>query len=286
MKRMKLSYWLAALLVVLAGCTQPSPRFDSSESASADVPASASKESMAPTAKASPAPSPRADSNARLGTRWGEGLRSEVTTVEATRINPNRPDGTGVVYYDRTDGRNTSNQVALLTMPLANGRLEFSILDADGNKMPLSQQRGGQLHLSGKDGERYQLSFTNLGVMPYEIVATVDGLDVVSGKPGKLSNDGYVLNPGDTLNIEGFRKNQQEVAAFRFSSVKEAYASNTPAGDPKNTGVIGAAVFALTMNDAPKTKPDRARPPRPNAFPGDPAASDASSYAPSPTYKN
>lgn len=286
MKKIKLSCWLAAALMVLAGCTQRMPPFaPASESASESASASVSREAAAPAAKPSPAPPARADANARLGTRWGEGLSSEVTTIEATRINPERPDGTGLLYYDRTHGRFPDNQAPLLTMQLANGRVELSILDASGNKMPLRRQRDGQLHLSAKDGDRYQLSFTNLGSMPYEIVATVDGLDVISGEPGKLVNDGYVLPPGRTLNIQGFRKNQQEVAAFRFSSVKDAYASNTPTGDPKNTGVIGAAIFALAMKDTPQARPDRARPPRPNAFPGEPATQPPV-FAPTPTYKH
>ena len=73
----------------------------------------------------------------------------------------------------------------------------------------------------------------------------LDGLDVLSGKRGSVQNRGYVLRPGAVLGIEGFRKNSNEVAAFRFSKVDDSYAANTSAGSIANVGVIGTAVFDL-----------------------------------------
>jgi hypothetical protein len=43
------------------------------------------------------------------------------------------------------------------------------------------------------------------------------------------------------LTIDGFRLNQEEVAAFRFSSVPRSYAAQT--GSTRDVGVIGVAVF-------------------------------------------
>ncbi|WP_232467580.1 hypothetical protein [Burkholderia ubonensis] len=53
-----------------------------------------------------------------------------------------------------------------------------------------------------------------------------------------------MLYPGRTLTIEGFRKSQDEVAAFRFASVPDSYVANAKFGDTANVGVIGVALFA------------------------------------------
>ena len=278
----KFSLLIVSALVMLAGCTtQPRLAASSAEPTSTSrVVAEAA--AVAPAAKASSKPAQPAAGN-RLGTRWGEGLSSQVTVVDASRLTPNRPDGVATIYYDGKNAQATASNPGVLTMPLAGGRVEFAILDAAGDKMPLHRLRDGKRHLSGRNGDRYQLSFTNLGNTPYEIVATVDGLDVITGQPGSMDSGGYVLLPGRSVKIQGFRKDRREVAAFRFSSVDDAYASNTPAGSPRNTGVIGIAIFALALDEPDAPTPGRLDGERPNAFPGD-AAPDTS-FAPPPRYR-
>jgi hypothetical protein len=73
-------------------------------------------------------------------------------------------------------------------------------------------------------------------------VGTVDGLDVINGKPGTFDNRGYVLLPFATLQIEGFRTSTSAVAAFRFAAVADSYAAQT--GSARNVGVIGLAFFS------------------------------------------
>jgi len=285
--------WLSALaLIALAGCTTQMPRLSDSvrqapsAAASAAQPASSEAAPVTPSAD-SAHHATRPNANTRLGTRWGEGVESKVKTVRATRVTPDHPDGAAVIQYDAGRARNSSDAAALLTVPLANGRVELSIIDANGNKLRMHRQRGNDaIHLTGRDGEHYQLSFTNRGSVSYEIVATVDGLDVISGQPGTMSAGGYIIYPGRTLNIEGFRKNNSEVAAFRFSAVSEAYASNTPAGDPNNAGVIGAAIFEVKIDDGSDAPVKRAPPSSSgrNPFPGH--STSGSQYSPPPAYKN
>ncbi len=80
--------------------------------------------------------------------------------------------------------------------------------------------------------------------------------------------------------IEGFRKNEREVAAFRFASPDDAYASNSAAGDSRNLGVIGVALFEL---DAPASGRE-APADGPQAFPAD--ARNGGGYAPPPRYRD
>ena len=90
----------------------------------------------------------------------------------------------------------------------------------------------------------------------------MDGLDVLSGKPGSRYNSGYVLRPHSTLEIEGFRKSDSAVASFIFSSPGDSYAAHSDNGSVRNTGVIGTAVFELY-------DPTRRSDDSPEAFPAD-----------------
>ena len=76
----------------------------------------------------------------------------------------------------------------------------------------------------------------------FEVVASVDGLDVIDGKPADPNRRGYIVDPHDTLVIDGFRTSDAQVAAFRFGRVADSYAAQT-SGD-RNVGVVGLAIFA------------------------------------------
>lgn len=210
----------------------------------------------------------RADS--KLGTQWGEGLQDSVRKVDLKRISQS-PIQTIEIAYSAVPLRGTTVKEVMI----ADGRIGVSILNERGQKMPLIQQ-GTKVHLQGKSGERYQLFYHSYNQSrAYEIVATVDGLDVINGTAGSFRNGGYVLYPEQTLTIAGFRKSSSEVAAFRFAKPNDAYAANTQAGSIRNVGVIGAAVFMLNYT---KPMPKPINQSGPNAFPGE------KGYAPAPRY--
>jgi hypothetical protein len=223
-----------------------------------------------------------------LGTQWGEGRESRVTTVQAHRITPEQPDDVAQLLYGDADDVRAKVGYApqrQLNVLMAQGDVEWSVRDeAD---QPLALQRPRQdpndaLRIAGRQGARYILVFQNLSERGYEVVATVDGLDVLNGQPGSKSNTGYVLRPHAMLRIEGFRKSNAEVAAFRFAQVDRAYAANTPAGDVRNIGVIGAALFQLEMPGVQRAPRNGASTARPNPFPAD---GGSSPYAPPPDYR-
>jgi hypothetical protein len=71
---------------------------------------------------------------------------------------------------------------------------------------------------------------------------SVDGLSIMDGKSAKANGRGYVLELGEqSFDIPGWRLNDEEVAAFVFAAVPDAYASQM--GKPTNMGVIGATFF-------------------------------------------
>ena len=257
---------LIAGAALLAACSQM-PQAPRNESAAL---------SATPSAAAAPAP-------AQLGTQWGEGIESKTRSVVAKRLSA-QPDEVASLGYNeasavrRDAGQNPERRLNLL---LAQGDVEWSVLDEDARPLPLQRARrsADMFRLAGIEGARYTLRFRNLSDRSYEVIATVDGLDVLNGKPGSLRNGGYVLRPQQVLDIEGFRKSQSDVAAFRFAAPGRAYAANTEAGDVRNIGVIGAALFELEQPEAPRRARRDATPPQPNAFPAD------ASYAPPPRYR-
>jgi hypothetical protein len=112
----------------------------------------------------------------------------------------------------------------------------------------------GRNYVLGTLGARYALRVRNNTGRRVEVVATVDGLDVIDGKAGDyVSKRGYILAPWQTYDIEGFRLDMRNVAAFRFSTVPQSYAART--GDARNVGVIGVAFFAERHPDPPPPPP-------------------------------
>jgi hypothetical protein len=261
----KFATGLVAGAALLVACSQM-PQVPRSESAALSATPSA----------AAPAP-------VQLGTQWGEGIESKTRSVSAKRLSA-QPDEVASLGYNeasavrREAGNNPERR---LNLQLAQGDVEWSVLDESDRPLPLQRARRStdMFRLAGVEGSRYTLRFRNLSDRSYEVIATVDGLDVLNGKPGSLRNGGYVLRPQQVLDIEGFRKSQSEVAAFRFAVPGRAYAANTEAGDVRNIGVIGAALFELEQPEAPRRPRRETTPPQPSAFPAD------SAYAPPPRYR-
>ena len=65
---------------------------------------------------------------------------------------------------------------------------------------------------------------------------------MIDGKPADPNRRGYIVDPHDTLVIDGFRTSDSNVAAFRFGRVADSYAAQT-SGD-RNVGVVGLAIFS------------------------------------------
>ena len=125
--------------------------------------------------------------------------------------------------------------------PVAVPAVSVSLQTDDGHALPAVRHRG-QTFVAGEQGERYEIVVTNNTASRIEVVVTVDGRDVVSGKLGDFTKQrGYVLDPFGSVRIDGFRTSLEQVAAFRFSGVSDSYTARK--GTPQHAGVIGVAVF-------------------------------------------
>jgi hypothetical protein len=156
-----------------------------------------------------------------------------------------RPFATAMLSYN--DRRGVNAMANRLGSPevrqdaaIGTGAVTIAIHDANGNPLE-AVHAGNRTLVVGEAGQRYSIVLTNHTNHRFESVVTVDGLDVINGKPGNFDHRGYVLLPQATLEIEGFRQSNAAVAAFRFAAVGESYAAQM--GSARNVGVIGVGLF-------------------------------------------
>ncbi|HEY7725730.1 MAG TPA: hypothetical protein VH880_10365 [Anaeromyxobacteraceae bacterium] len=124
--------------------------------------------------------------------------------------------------------------------PARSGPYSMDLVDESGRSLPTFEHRG-RTWVLGRLGERYLLRVRNGTGRRVEVVASVDGRDVVDGRPASTEKRGYLVEPWGELTIDGFRLSRDAVAAFRFSSVPDSYAARM--GDARDVGVVGVAVF-------------------------------------------
>lgn len=179
-----------------------------------------------------------------LATGWGEEKDSVVSYRQFTRASC-KPIDTDVVFYNNPTGLEAMapNRTKVSgSEKMAGGLIEWGIKSGYGFLPTYREGRYGRRLVSGKQGSEYRIWIKNHGRSSLEVVASVDGLDVQDGKTASFSKRGYIVGPGKTLEISGFRTGYGSVAAFEFSGVADSYASLRH-GDTRNVGVIGLAVF-------------------------------------------
>jgi hypothetical protein len=108
----------------------------------------------------------------------------------------------------------------------------------------------GDTYVLGQLGARYTLRVSNHSGRRIEAVVSVDGRDVIDGRPADFRGKrGYLVPAWGSVDIDGWRISHAQAAAFRFSSVPDSYAART--GSAREVGVVGVAIF-----------PERYLPPR------------------------
>ncbi|MCW1924681.1 hypothetical protein OKA05_19100 [Luteolibacter arcticus] len=180
-----------------------------------------------------------------LATGFGESVKSPWNRQAFTR-ETSKPDGTGVVFYNNREGIEamTGSKWKMSSLETVAGeKLEWGLKGGFGYlptyKTWTSDERR---FVVGKHDSNYSIVLKNRCKSRLEIVLSVDGLDVIDGKPASFSKRGYVIAPDETLEVKGWRTNPETVARFKFSTVAGSYA-NLAHGDHRNVGVIGLAVF-------------------------------------------
>ncbi len=207
------------------------------QAASTAQPSHAAVETSGPVAEVTP-------ERPGLGTSWGEQVNAPISFSPFVRASSS-PWAEVALHYNDAEGvaahaAHLGSRPEPLQVFAGDGALSVSLTDAAGRTLPGFHARGRAL-IVGEDGERYKIVIRNTTPARFEVVASVDGLDVIDGKPAGPERRGYLVKPYDVLVIDGFRTSDLSVAAFRFGRVADSYAART-SGD-RNVGVIGIAMF-------------------------------------------
>jgi len=162
----------------------------------------------------------------------------------------------------------------------AGNLVDVTVIDRDTSAALPTYRHDGKLYIAGTPGHRYAVHMTNRTGARVLTVLSVDGVNAVSGETASAQQTGYVLDPYQSLEVDGWRKSLSEIAQFNFTALSNSYAART--GRPNNVGVIGVAVFREKQHPIEleqRERLSRAAPPPPSAnaapMPSDTARADA-----------
>lgn len=119
--------------------------------------------------------------------------------------------------------------------------MEIKIVQG-GRTLPTYHHNGQDFAEAPPEGA-YEIRLKNTTFARRLAVLSVDGVNVISGQDAGFDGPGYVLRPGETIHIKGWRRSDDTVAKFTFQPQEGSYANRTGRGT-QNTGIIGVAVFA------------------------------------------
>jgi hypothetical protein len=93
-------------------------------------------------------------------------------------------------------------------------------------------------------------------------IFSVDGIETLKGKAASEADNGYIVNPFSNIEIKGYRIDEKNVAAFKFSDLAKGYnivvgaekvdketGEVTHEKSSKNSGVIGVRVIEEKVDD-------------------------------------
>ena len=103
--------------------------------------------------------------------------------------------------------------------------------------------QNGSCFVESRNGTNYTLKVKNDNGFRVMAIVSVDGLDVITGKPAEETNTGYIVDAYSSTEIKGYRISDMDSAAFVFSSKGESYVANVEVGDVRNAGVIGVRII-------------------------------------------
>lgn len=109
----------------------------------------------------------------------------------------------------------------------------------------------GKLFIEAKKGSEYSIEVKNNTWQRILAVCSVDGLDILNGKPATENGNGYVINGYGALKADGFRVSDNQVAKFLFDYKGGSYAASKEDGSERNVGVIGVRIFTEKVKPPP-----------------------------------
>ena len=252
--KLVLTLGLSLVLVGLNACQGLNPQNGNSLNESSYGYAGTARGLASPPARAKAAER-RMEDRPGLATHAGSEVYSSVQDTAFYRKSAGAPDAVDSFHYNDEEGAKVmmggeagginkhrgyfeaAND--LLSVALVNGRWE----GADPYPWITSRSMPGHKVVVGSSGADYAINLENKSKHRVEVVASVDGIDVLDGKSASVQKRGYILAAGQKMKIEGFRKNSNQVKQFRFGNVRDSAAAKQGSAAARNVGVIGLAVW-------------------------------------------
>lgn len=180
-----------------------------------------------------------------LATAQGRSIYSSVNQVPFERSSGTKPKSVSMIYYNDNEGVDAMTRKHFKYRGSGmeeskDGLVEWGI--RSGFRYAPNYRSEGKRFVIGKKGKEYAMVIKNKCHSRLEVVLSVDGMNILSGKKASVKQRGYIIKPGKTLVVKGFRTGQNEVRAFKFSNVAGSLA-NQLQGTTQNVGVVGMAVF-------------------------------------------
>ena len=77
--------------------------------------------------------------------------------------------------------------------------------------------------IEGREGNSYTIDIRNNTYNRVLFVISVDGLDIIEGKPAGLNSQGYIVNANSVCSIPGWKLTNTAAAEFFFSRSRDSY---------------------------------------------------------------
>jgi hypothetical protein len=119
--------------------------------------------------------------------------------------------------------------------------MQVDIVDRRSGETLAVYEHNGRSYVIGEPGHEYEVRMRSAEGGRMLAVASIDGVNVITGQTAATSQSGYIVDAYGFLRIEGWRKSMSRTAAFYFTKLPNSYAART--GRPDNVGVIGVALF-------------------------------------------
>lgn len=180
-----------------------------------------------------------------LGTQAGHEYVSKIQPSHLIRKS-SVPDVVDSFHYNDAAGAETMAGI------LGGGKTRYNgLFDAAGDRLKVGLvsyndpfphlEAAGRRIVIGQAGHDYRVRLENRSKKRVEVIVTVDGLNTLTSTKAGYSQRGYILEPKQTYDVEGFRNGGNKVRTFRFGRVVDSVAAAK--GGAGNVGVIGLAVF-------------------------------------------
>src|ERR1039457_4760814 len=105
----------------------------------------------------------------------------------------------------------------MATLAVAGQFAGVSLIDQSTGERLQIWRHAGRNYVAVNPGDRYAVEIRNKTGARVLSVVSVDGVNVISGATASTSQPGYVLAAWESMEIKGWRKNMDEVAAFYFT---------------------------------------------------------------------